>query len=170
MTDEQREILLGRLLERPESLSEAEIAEVLADDELRDLYALSTDLQGALWQPKQGLEDEWERFRKQVQRPRRVRRPGWRGFAWTASAAALLAGALLVSQSDRAGRAEEMLPGAEAPLPMLTAEQNEALEQYLRVQRARVDQAMMQQWMTYSLSLCGQEPFSEMQCNIMTSI
>ncbi|MBD5356796.1 MAG: hypothetical protein HDR88_07310 [Bacteroides sp.] len=69
MTEEQKEILIAKMLDAPSSLSDEELDIILGDGELRDIYSMSSIVKGAyVQQPDIDIEDEWERFRPRVKR------------------------------------------------------------------------------------------------------
>lgn len=91
MTDEQKEILIAKMLDAPSSLSDKELDAILHDDELRDLYEVSSAVSSAYAaQPELDMEDEWKRFR-----PRLRRKPT--AMRWAMRVAAIFLGVVLAS-------------------------------------------------------------------------
>lgn len=75
MTEEQKEILLGRMVDNPAGLSSDDMAMIAGDEELRELYQLSADLKTACVKPPEIDEaKEWQRFRSRMCVARRHRR------------------------------------------------------------------------------------------------
>lgn len=67
MTEEQKEILLGRMVDNPAGLSSDDMAMISGDEELRELYQLSADLKTACVKPPEFDEaKEWQRFRSRM--------------------------------------------------------------------------------------------------------
>lgn len=67
MTDREKDILIEKMLETPGQLSPGEIAAILADEELRDIYGISVRLKTALRRPPAvDTADEWKRFSKRI--------------------------------------------------------------------------------------------------------
>lgn len=91
MTDEQKEILIAKMLDAPSSLSDKELDAILHDDELRDLYEMSSAVSSAYaGQPELDMEDEWKCFR-----PRLRRKPT--AMRWAMRVAAIFLGVVLAS-------------------------------------------------------------------------
>jgi len=91
MTDEQKEILIAKMLDAPSSLSDKELDAILHDDELRDIYEVSSAVSSAYaGQPELDMEDEWKRFR-----PRLRRKPT--AMRWAMRVAAIFLGVVLAS-------------------------------------------------------------------------
>lgn len=75
MTEEQKEILLGRMVDNPAGLSSDDMAMIAGDEELRELYQLSADLKTACVKPPEIDEaKEWQRFRSRMRVVGRRRR------------------------------------------------------------------------------------------------
>lgn len=75
MTEEQKEILLGRMVDNPAGLSSDDMAMIAGDEELRELYQLSADLKTACVKPPEIDEaKEWQRFRSRMRVAGRRRR------------------------------------------------------------------------------------------------
>lgn len=91
MTEEQKEILIAKLLDCPSSLSDEELDLILHDDELLEIYEASAAMSGALVrQPEFNMAEEWRRFRPRLRRkPTRMR--------WIMRVAAVFLGVLLAS-------------------------------------------------------------------------
>lgn len=74
MTEEQKEILLGRMVDDPAGLSSDDMAMIVGDEELRELYQLSVDLKTACVKPPEIDEaKEWQRFRSRMRVSHRSR-------------------------------------------------------------------------------------------------
>lgn len=92
MTEEQKEILLGRMVDNPAGLSSDDMAMIAGDEELRELYQLSADLKTACVKPPEIDEaKEWQRFRS------RMRVAGRRRRSWMMRVAAIFLGVMLLS-------------------------------------------------------------------------
>lgn len=91
MTEEQKEILIAKLLDCTSSLSDEELDLILHDDELREIYEASAAMSGASVRlPEFDMEEEWRRFRLRLRRkPTRMR--------WVMRVAAVFLGVLLAS-------------------------------------------------------------------------
>ena len=86
--------LLFQMLEQPESYSEAQWQEILADDECRELYTLMAKVKSTAPSPEvsgETIDAEWQRL-AQSQRPRATIIPLWRKVAATAAIALVLFG------------------------------------------------------------------------------
>lgn len=69
MTDEQKYNLIARMLDAPDSLSDAELDIIASDDELIDILAISGKLKSACSAPLDiNADAEWERFRPRLKR------------------------------------------------------------------------------------------------------
>ena len=67
MTEEQKEILIAKMLDAPSSLSDVELDSILHDDELRDIYEASAALSSAcIRQPEWDMKAEWNSFRPRI--------------------------------------------------------------------------------------------------------
>lgn len=74
MTEEHKEILLGRMVDNPAGLSSDDMAMIAGDEELRELYQLSVDLKTACVRPPEIDEaKEWQRFRSRMREAHRSR-------------------------------------------------------------------------------------------------
>lgn len=91
MTEEQKEILIAKMLDAPASLSDMELDAILQDDELRDIYAASSALSSAcIAEQKFDMDAEWKRFSPRLRRkPDRMR--------WFMRVAAIFLGVILAS-------------------------------------------------------------------------
>lgn len=64
MTEEQKELLIAKMLDTPSSLSEEDLELILHDEELRGIYEASAALSGAcIRQPELDMIAEWNCFR-----------------------------------------------------------------------------------------------------------
>ncbi|MDE6299323.1 MAG: hypothetical protein K2M10_06745, partial [Muribaculaceae bacterium] len=91
MTEEQKEILIAKMLDAPDSLSEAEVEMILHDDELRQLQAISYEMEDALTPgPKIDIERELDLWRLRLRK-----RPS--KFRWIMRVAAVFAGVMILS-------------------------------------------------------------------------
>lgn len=69
MTEEQKEILIAKMLDAPSSLSDEELNSILHDGELRDIYEASAALSNAcIRQPELDIKSEWNNFRWHIRR------------------------------------------------------------------------------------------------------
>lgn len=92
MTEEQKEILIAKMVDNPASLSADDIAKISGDEELRELYELSADMKSTFVElPEVDVDLEWRRFRRRM----RVVRPHRR--SWVMRVAAIFAGVALLS-------------------------------------------------------------------------
>lgn len=91
MTEEQKEILISRMIDAPLSLSDKDLEAILTDDELHDIYEVSSTVRGAcIRQPEIDMPEEWKRFRRRIhKRPTKIR--------WIMRVAAIFLGILLFS-------------------------------------------------------------------------
>lgn len=93
MTEEQKEILLGRMVDNPAGLSSDDMAMIAGDEELRELYQLSADLKTACVKPPEIDEaKEWQRFRSRMRVAGRHRR-----WSRMVRVAAIFLGVMLLS-------------------------------------------------------------------------
>lgn len=91
MTEEQKEILIAKMLDAPSSLSDEELDLILHDAELRDIYDASAALCSAcMRQPVLDMEAEWTAFRPRIRRKPSPER-------WIMRVAAIFLGVLLLS-------------------------------------------------------------------------
>ncbi len=69
MTEEQKDILMMKMIDSPCSLSEDEIRAIMNDEELRDIYETSSGLSGAYAGSKEiDVAAEWALFRHRLHR------------------------------------------------------------------------------------------------------
>lgn len=67
MTEQEKDILIEKMLDAPGQLSPGEITAILADGELRDIYGISVRLKTALHRPPAvDAADEWKRFSRRI--------------------------------------------------------------------------------------------------------
>lgn len=91
MTEEQKEILIAKMLDAPSSLSDEELDMLMHDDELREIYEASAAVSSAcVRQPELDMKAEWERFR-----PRIKRKPA--PMRWVMRVAAIFLGVIFLS-------------------------------------------------------------------------
>lgn len=91
MTEEKKEFLIAKMLDSPSSLSDEEMDVILHDDELKDIYEMSSAVSGAcIRQPEINMTGEWERFR-----PRIRRKPS--AMRWVMRVAAIFLGVVVAS-------------------------------------------------------------------------
>ena len=101
MTEEQKDILIAKMLDAPSSLSDREVESILSDEELRDIYEMSAAVRGAfIDQPDFDIADEWNQFRPKIRRMSSRMR-------WVMRVAAIFlgvafAGGVMVRMIDRA--------------------------------------------------------------------
>lgn len=69
MTEEQKEILIAKMLDAPSSLSDEELDAIVRDEELREIYDISSAVSGAcIRYPEMDATKEWERFLPRIRR------------------------------------------------------------------------------------------------------
>lgn len=91
MTEEQKDILIARMLDSPASLTDEQLEMILHDDELRDIYEMSAAVSSACVRHKElDMEKELELFR-----PRIRRKPF--PMRWVMRVAAIFLGVSLIS-------------------------------------------------------------------------
>lgn len=91
MTEEQKEILIAKMLDAPSALSDEDLDAIRHDEELRDIYDASSAVSNAcVSQPELDVAAEWRRFR-----PRIRRRPT--AMRWIMRVAAIFLGVIFVS-------------------------------------------------------------------------
>lgn len=91
MTEEQKEILIAKMLDAPSALSDEDLDAIRNDEELRDIYDASSAVSNAcVGQPELDVEAEWKRFR-----PRIRRRPT--AMRWVMRVAAIFLGVAFLS-------------------------------------------------------------------------
>ena len=91
MTEQEKDILIGKMIDSPSSLTDEELDMILIDDELKDIYEISSDVMGAcLPQPEMDIEREWRLFRHRIlPKPSPMR--------WILRVAAIFLGVMLAS-------------------------------------------------------------------------
>lgn len=91
MTEEQKDILIAKMLDSPTSLTDEEVGMLNEDEELRDIYELSSEISGAYANQREiNAAEEWELFRPRIrQKPTSMR--------WVVRVAAIFLGVVLVS-------------------------------------------------------------------------
>lgn len=73
MTEEQKDILINKMLDAPATLTNEELAVILDDDELKDIYDISASVSSAyIGQTEVDMAEEWSRFKSRLF-PRRFR-------------------------------------------------------------------------------------------------
>lgn len=88
MTDEQKEILIAKMLDAPYTLSNEDLNMIQHDEELKDIYEVSSAISGATMpQPELDMEEEWKFFRPRIRRWRTPSR-------WIMKVAAIFLGVL----------------------------------------------------------------------------
>lgn len=99
MTEEQKEILIGKMIDNPSALTDAEIETILHDPEMRDIYRMSVSVSSAFrsygdYDP----DKEWSSFKSKIRRPKSlwIRRTTW---AAAVIAATVLLGGVLIKLS-----------------------------------------------------------------------
>lgn len=91
MTQEDKDILMEKMLDPDASLTDAELDIILHDAELREIYDISSAVKSACVQPSAvDVEQEWRLFRHRIQ-PKPSR---WR---WVMRVAAIFIGVVFVS-------------------------------------------------------------------------
>ncbi len=90
MTQEQKEILIAKMIDVPHSLSDEDLEAIMTDGELRDIYEISSTVRGSfIRQPEMDVAEEWKLFRQRIQpKPTKMR--------WAIRVAAIFSGILLV--------------------------------------------------------------------------
>lgn len=92
MTEEQKDILIAKMLDAPATLSEKELELIATDDELRDIQKISAAISGALTPNIEiDAQQEWARFR-----PRIHRKPS--PMRWVMRVAAIFLGIMLAAE------------------------------------------------------------------------
>ncbi len=67
MTEEQKEFLIAKMLNAPSSLSDEELDLLANDEELRDIYEMSSAVSSACRRPLNiDVEEEWKRFQPYI--------------------------------------------------------------------------------------------------------
>ncbi len=93
MTKENKDILIAKMLDSPSSLSDEELDIILNDEELKDIYDISSDVRSAcIMQPEIDVEEEWKLFRNKIKRQRFPKR-------WIMRVAAIFLGVIFIGGS-----------------------------------------------------------------------
>ncbi|MDE6380297.1 MAG: hypothetical protein K2L11_07480 [Muribaculaceae bacterium] len=67
MTQQDKDILIGKMIDSPSSLTEEELRTIMLDDELKDIYQISSEVSNAcIRQPEIDMEQEWRLFRRRM--------------------------------------------------------------------------------------------------------
>lgn len=91
MTEDQKDILIAKMIDSPVSLSEEELELIVSNPELGEIHEISSRLEESLTpMPEIDMADEWARMRPRLRRRRSALR------CWTRAAAAV-AGVLIIS-------------------------------------------------------------------------
>lgn len=91
MTEDQKEILIAKMIDLPASLSEEELEQIVKDPELREIYEISSRLDDALApMPDIDMADEWARMQPRLRRHHSV-------MSRSLRVAAAVAGVVIVS-------------------------------------------------------------------------
>lgn len=91
MTEEQKDKLIAKMIDTPSLLTDEEVLAILENDELRDIYEMSSEVADAcLSQPDFDMEEEWNRFRTHMHRKPLLTR-------WVMRVAAIFLGVILIS-------------------------------------------------------------------------
>ena len=94
MTEEIKNTLIEKMIDRPDELTSDEIMAICSDEELRNLYEISTKLQDTLQPaPQTPVTQEWDMFSRRLS----IRRPKKRLYLHLVQSAAAVAGILLIS-------------------------------------------------------------------------
>ena len=84
MTTEQKELLIEKMIDRPETLSAEEINQILADEELKDMYNLSVKMADELAPiPAVDIDTEWAKLQCSIAAEKCRKQPAlrWIGIA-----------------------------------------------------------------------------------------
>lgn len=126
MTEEHKEILLGRMVDNPAGLSSDDMAMIAGDEELRELYRLSVDLKTACVRPPEIDEaKEWQRFRSRMRVAHRSRWSRMMRVAAIFLGVMLLSG-VAVTLIDRMMLVSESTEIAALPVDTVTPMQEDA--------------------------------------------
>lgn len=88
---QDKDMLLEKMLDPGATLTDADLEMILHDDELREIYEVSADVRGACVQPSEiDVEQEWRLFRRKLH-------PGYSVWRRVMRVAAIFLGVLLVS-------------------------------------------------------------------------
>lgn len=94
MTEEIKNTLIEKMIDRPNELTSDEIMAICSDEELRELYDISSKLQDTLQPaPQTPVTQEWDMFSRRLS----TRRPKKRLYLHLVQSAAAVAGILLIS-------------------------------------------------------------------------
>lgn len=94
MTEEIKNTLIEKMIDRPDTLTSDEIMAICSDEELRELYEISTKLQDTLQPvPQTPAAQEWDMFSRRLS----MRRPKKKLYLRLVQTAAVVAGVLLIS-------------------------------------------------------------------------
>ena len=84
MTEEDKDILIGKMIDKPETLTDDDIAMILSDSELKELYEISAGLASELIpMPEIDVDAEWSRMQSEIAalKPRKSFNMRWLGAA-----------------------------------------------------------------------------------------
>ena len=91
MTEQDKDILIGKMIDSPSLLTDEEVSEILNDDELKDIYEASSALKGAYVSRQEiEVEKEWRLFRHRIL-------PNPSPMRWMMRVAAIFLGVVLMS-------------------------------------------------------------------------
>lgn len=91
MTEQEKDILIEKMLDAPDSLTDEELKAIMLDDELKDICEISSGVRSAcLPSPEMDVEQEWRQFSRRI-------RPASSYWKWTIRVAAIFIGVLIVS-------------------------------------------------------------------------
>lgn len=91
MTEQDKDILIGKMLDSPSSLTDEELNMILTDDELKDIYKVSASVKGAyMCKMEMDVEYEWRLFRHRIM-------PKQLPMRWMMRVAAIFLGVVLLS-------------------------------------------------------------------------
>jgi len=94
MTEEIKNTLIEKMIDRPDELTSDEIMAICSDEELRELYDISSKLQDTLQPvPQTPVAQEWDMFSRRLN----MRRPKKKLYRRLLQTAAVVAGVLLGS-------------------------------------------------------------------------
>lgn len=94
MTEEIKNTLIEKMIDRPDELTSDEIMAICGDEELRELYDISSKLQDTLQPvPQTPVAQEWDMFSRRLS----MRRPKKKLYRRLLQTAAVVAGVLLIS-------------------------------------------------------------------------
>lgn len=91
MTDKDKDILIGKMIDSPSSLTDEELRMIMLDDELKDVYDVSSAVKSAyLSQSEIDVDREWRLFRHRILPKPSPRR-------WMMRVAAIFLGVVMLS-------------------------------------------------------------------------